>query len=535
MNKKLVIPLFIIIVVIGIITGMKIQSAISDDKISEQVKKFSEVLSITSRFYVDDIDSQKLTESAIRGMLDELDPHSVYMSSDVVKRENESFQGSFEGIGVEFDIVNDTLTVVSPISGGPSEKLGILAGDKIVKIDGENCIKISREDVPKKLRGQKGTIVKVSIIRVGMTKPLDFEIVRDKIPIYSVDASFMIDDKIGYIKVSRFAQTTHDEFMQNMNKLQSNGMKMVVLDLRGNPGGYLDQAFKMASEFLPAGRKIVYTKSRTKDFEEVYNSTGGTFQNIPLVVLVNEGSASASEIVSGAIQDWDRGLIVGETTFGKGLVQRQFPLTDGSAFRVTTARYFTPSGRLIQKPYEGGKYKNPISRYDTLEGENIYHERDTKDIKDTTRPEFKTMGGRTVFGGGGITPDFFAKLDTLTSYSVQLRRLNLIYEYVEKYMITNRKKIESSYSNYKDFNNKFEVDDDMMRSLVDLANERKIEYNGNSYTRDLNFLKTSIKSQIARDIWGNEGSYAVFMSNDDQVQRALTLFDDAIKLMSLNK
>jgi len=519
---------------VGIIAGMKIQTAISDDKIDDQVRKFREVLNITSRYYVDDIDSQKLTEAAIRGMLEELDPHSVYMSADVVKRENESFQGSFEGIGVEFDIINDTLTVVSPISGGPSEKLGILAGDKIVKIDGANCVKISRDDVPKKLRGPKGTIVKVSIVRSGLSKPLDFEITRDKIPIYSVDASFMIDDKTGYIKVSRFASTTHDEFMQNMNKLRGAGMKMVILDLRGNPGGYLDQAFKMASEFLPAGKKIVYTKSRIKEFEEVYNSTGGAFQDIPLILLVNEGSASASEIVAGAIQDWDRGLIVGENTFGKGLVQRQFPLADGSAFRVTTARYFTPSGRLIQKPYEGGKYKNPIMMYDTLEGENLYHEHE-QESKDTTKLEFKTMGGRTVYGGGGVTPDFFVKLDTLTSFTVQLRRLNLFYEYAEKYMTANRKNIESSYPNYSDFSSKFVVTETMLKNLVELAKERKVEFNNEAYTRDLDFIKTSIKSQIARDIWGNEGSYAVFMANDDQVRKALTLFDEAIKLMSLNK
>ena len=533
-NKKLVVPLFILLIVVGIIAGMKIQNAISDDKVSDQVRKFADVLNITSRYYVDDVDPQKLTEEAIRGMLEQLDPHSVYMSADVVKRENESFQGSFEGIGVEFDIVNDTLTVVSPISGGPSEKLGILAGDKIVKIDGINCVKISRDDVPKKLRGQKGTVVNVTIVRIGLSNPLDFKIVRDKIPIYSIDASFMIDDKIGYVKVSRFAQTTQDEFMQNMNKLRGLGMKMVIVDLRGNPGGYLDQAFKIASDFLPAGKKIVYTKSRIKDFEENYNSTGGSFSDIPMIVLVNEGSASASEIVSGAIQDWDRGLIVGESTFGKGLVQRQFTLSDSSAFRVTTARYFTPSGRLIQKPYKGGTYMNPRVLYDTLEGENLYHEHE-KEGKDTTRKEFKTMGGRTVFGGGGITPDYFVKLDTLTSFTVQLRRVNLFYVYVEKYMVANRKKIESTYQDYNNFNKNFVVTETMLDEFLNLARENKVEINYDSYTRDLDFIKISIKSQIARDLWGNEGSYAVFMSNDQQVQKALTLFNEAIKLMSLNR
>ncbi|MEO8210407.1 MAG: S41 family peptidase, partial [bacterium] len=322
-NKKFIIPLTIILLALGIFAGMKIQNAVSDDKNSAQVKKFNDALEITSKYYVDNVDSQKLTEDAIKGMLEGLDPHSVYISSEQLKRVSEDFQGSFEGIGVEFDIVNDTLTIVSPINGGPSEKLGIQAGDKIVKIDGVSSVKISRDDVPKKLKGPKGTKVNVTILRAGMNEPLEFEITRDKIPIYSVDASFMYNDEVGYIKVSRFAATTYDEFIKAMGDLKNQGMKKVVLDLRGDPGGYLDQAFKIASEFIPAGKKIVYTKSRINDFNEEYVSEGGNYTDIPLIVMVNGGSASASEIVSGAIQDWDRGLIVGETTFGKGLVQRQ--------------------------------------------------------------------------------------------------------------------------------------------------------------------------------------------------------------------
>lgn len=528
-HKKLIYPLFIVLLVIGIIAGMKIQNAISDDKVSDQVKKFADVLGITSRYYVDNIDTQKLTEAAIRGMLDELDPHSTYISQEQLKRVNEDFQGSFDGIGVEFDVINDTLTVVSPISGGPSEKLGIMAGDKIVKIDGESCVKIAREDVPKKLRGPKGTKVIVTISRYGKGDLIDFEITRDKIPLYSVDASFMMNTDVGYLRMSRFAATTYDEFMQAMNKLKGQGMKMLMLDLRGNPGGYLEQAFKITSEFIPRGKKIVFTKSRTKEFEEVYNSTGGSYTDLPLIVLVNEGSASASEILAGAIQDLDRGLIVGETTFGKGLVQRQFDLFDGSAFRVTTARYYTPSGRLIQKPYEGGKYKHSM-RLDTLEGENLNHDKDTKD---TSRPEYKTLKGRTVFGGGGISPDYFVKMDTLTSYTVQLRRLNLFYEYVESYLTSNRKSIENNYKNYIEFRDKFVVDERMLGDLKDLARKKKVEFDNVAFNRDIDFIKISIKSQIARDLWGNEGNYAVFISNDDQVQKALELFMEAIKLMKM--
>ena len=436
-----------------------------------------------------------------------------------------------EGIGVEFDIVNDTLTVVSPISGGPSEKLGVQAGDKIVEIDNINCVKISREDVPKKLRGKKGTIVIVKIIRNGMSNALTFEITRDKIPLYSVDASFMYDKNIGYIKISRFASTTYDEFMQAVKKLVSQGMTQMVLDLRGNPGGYLDQSFKIASEFIPAGRKIVYTKGRVPEFNETYKSYGGSLVNVPLVVLINGGSASASEIVTGAIQDWDRGVIVGETSFGKGLVQRQYDLVDGSAVRVTTSRYYTPAGRSIQKPYEGAKYKM-LDRGDFVEGDNLEHNNDTKD---STRPVFKTLGGRTIYGGGGITPDYFVRLDTLTQYTVQLRRVNLIYQFVEKYMSGNRKSIESKYTNYMDFAKNFEVSGSMYNELVNMANGLKIEYSAENYNRDKRFIATMIKAQIARDIWGNEGYYAIFMIDDEQFSKAITLFDEAISIMKMNK
>jgi carboxyl-terminal processing protease len=528
-NKKLLIPLSVILIVIGIFIGTKIKDAVSDDKIPAQVKKFGEVLTYTSRYYVDNVDTQRLTEAAIKGLLDSLDPHSVYITADQLKRINEDFQGSFEGIGVEFDILNDTLTVVSPISGGPSEKLGILAGDKIIKIDGESCIKIAREDVPKKLRGQKGTKVVITIVRAGVSEPLVFEIIRDKIPLYSVDASFMYNNDIGYVKVSRFAATTHDEFIQALRKLNSLGMKKLVLDLRGNPGGYLDQAYRMASDFLAVDKKIVYTKSRIQDFEEQFNSVGGEFTNLPMVLLVNEGSASASEIVAGAIQDWDRGIIVGETSFGKGLVQRQYELSDGSALRITTARYFTPSGRLIQKPYKGSKYENMIMNLQ--EGDNLEHKNDVKDT--TKQQEFKTMGGRTVYGGGGITPDYVIKSDTLTNYAVQLRRLNVIYEYTENYMTANRKSIEGSYKTYNEFRDNFVINDNMMKDLVSLATSKGIAFNSDNYQTDLDFIKIMLKSQIARDIWGNEGSYAVFIQTDNQFLKAITLFDEAMKIMSL--
>ncbi len=527
-KRKYLIPIFLMLISIGVLVGMKVNTAASGDDVFDNVKKFNEALTLVQKNYVDDVSTDKLTEAAIKGMLAQLDPHSTYITADQLKRINEDFQGSFEGIGVEFDIVNDTITIITPISGGPSEALGILAGDKIVKIDGVNAVGMTREDVPKKLRGAKGTKVNVSISRGGSPNLIDFEITRDKIPLYSVDASFMVNDEIAYVRVTRFSATTYDEFSKALADLKGKGMKKLVLDLRNNPGGYLDQSFKMASMFIERGKKIVFTKSRIQAYNDEYVSEGGDYTKTPLVVLINDGSASASEIVSGAIQDWDRGILVGENTFGKGLVQRQYDLSDGSAMRVTTSRYYTPTGRLIQKPYEGGEYKKMLLNIE--EGDNLFHD---KDSKDTSRPEFKTMGGRTVYGGGGITPDFVISLDTLTEYSVQLRRINLFLEYANGYFDANRETIKSNYSDYIKFRDNFQVTDAMLNDFKSLAGSKGITMNEEQWNRDLGFIKTSIKSIIARDIWGNNGSMAVFLATDEQFQKAITLFPEAEKLAQL--
>ncbi|MBS4029344.1 MAG: S41 family peptidase, partial [Ignavibacteriales bacterium] len=419
LKKKFSILTVTVLTVAALFLGVALQSVISGDNIYQQMNKFAEVLNNANKNYVDEVDTQKLVEAAINGMLGELDPHSVYIPASQMQKVNEDFQGSFEGIGIEYDIINDTLTVVSPIPGGPSEALGILAGDKIVKIDDSSAIAIKRDNVPKKLRGKKGTRVRVEIVRSEEKKHLEFEIIRDKIPIYTVDVSFMLDSEIGYVSVNRFAATTHQEFVDAVNKLKLQGMKKLILDLRNNPGGYLEQAFQMADEFLPAGKKIVYTKGRQASFNEEYFSSGkGKYNDITLIVLVNQGSASASEIVSGAVQDWDRGLIVGETTFGKGLVQRQFPLPDGASFRLTTARYYTPTGRLIQRPYGKDKtaYRQEVLEREEEEGENLEHTAEA----DSTRPQYKTSIGRTVYGGGGITPDFVVKAEKLQRFTGQL-------------------------------------------------------------------------------------------------------------------
>ncbi len=527
-KRKYLIPIFLMLISIGVLVGMKVKTTSERDDVFDNVKKFNEALTLIQKNYVDEVNGDKLTEAAIKGMLSQLDPHSTYITQDQLKRINEDFQGSFEGIGVEFDIVNDTITIVSPITGGPSEALGILAGDKIVKIDGVSSVGMTRDDVPKKLRGTKGTKVNVSIVRAGTPNLLEFEITRDKIPLYSVDASFMINSDVGYVRVTRFAATTYDELSKALSDLKQQGMTKLVFDLRGNPGGYLDQAFKISSMFIDKGKKIVYTKSRIEAYNDEYVSEGGQYSKIPLVVIVNDGSASASEIVAGALQDWDRGLIVGETTFGKGLVQRQYDLSDGSAMRVTTSRYYTPTGRSIQKPYEGGTYKNMLRNED--EGDNLMHQHDEKD---TVRPEFKTPGGRTVLGGGGITPDYIIKLDTLTDYSVSLRRLNLFFEYTTDYFENNRDKIKSNYSDYLKFNEKFQVTDGMLNDFKNLATSKGIAFNQDEWDRDVDFIKTSIKSIIARDIWGNNGSMAVWLTDDRQFQKALELFPEAEKLAQL--
>jgi carboxyl-terminal processing protease len=334
-------------VFIGVMLGVVFQPLISGDSIYQQTKKLDYVLNTVLKNYVDDVDTQKLVEAAIKGMLGELDPHSVYISADDMKKVEEDFQGSFEGIGIEFDVINDTITVVSPIPDGPSEKVGVQPGDKIIKIDGENAVGIDRGEVPKKLKGPKGTVVKVDIIRGNNPEVFSYAITRDKIPLNSVDGSFIIDGTdVGVVMVNRFSATTHNEVVEALKQLKAQGMKKLILDLRSNPGGYLNQAFLMADEFLPRGDTIVYTKGRLSQFDEAYVAGGDEeFEKLPLIVLINAGSASASEIVSGAIQDLDRGLIVGETSFGKGLVQRQFEVGDGSAFRLTISRYYTPSGR----------------------------------------------------------------------------------------------------------------------------------------------------------------------------------------------
>ena len=532
MRKRFSIVTVVVLVGLGIVAGAMLNTLISGDSIYESMKKFEIVLATTQKYYVDDVDTQKLTESAVTGLLGQLDPHSVYIPSEQLQRVTEEFQGSFEGIGIEFQVLNDTLRVVSPIVGGPSEALGIQSGDRIVKINDTSAVGIAQDAVPKKLRGPKGTKVKVSIARSGINGLLQFEIVRDKIPLYTVDASFMVTPEIGYVRITRFAATTYDEFVEGVGKLRTEGMKRLILDLRGNAGGYLEQAFRISDELMPKGRKIVYTKGRRPEANDEYVSSGaGRFKDVSLIVLVSNGSASASEIVAGAVQDWDRGLIVGETTFGKGLVQRQIDLPDGSAFRLTTARYYTPSGRLIQRPF--GKDRTQYARgafdQDSLEGDNLYHEAE----KDSARPTYKTMGGRIVYGGGGITPDYIIKSDRLNEYTVQLWSKQVFFEYAGRYTDMHGKELRVRFDGGgREFAKGFEVSPEMLKEIRDLGKSKGVEFKEDLYEKDLPYITAYTKAFIARRLWGNEGWSRVMLKEDAQFGKALSLFPEAEALAS---
>ncbi len=533
--KSVKFPYLLFTAVIGIVLGVFLEKAFSGDNLRDSIRKFNDVLTFTEKYYVEEVDTQKLVESAINGMLNELDPHSVYIPPKQMTEVEESFRGDFEGIGIEFQIVNDTLTVVSAITGGPSETLGILSGDRIVKIDDESVIGITNDDVRKKLRGKAGSEVKVSIHRTGVPKLIDFTIVRDKIPLYSVDTHFMMDNNIGYVSVSRFSETTYDELLDALNDLNKNGMQQLIVDLRGNPGGYLNQAVKISDLFISGNKKIVYTEGRRKEFDEVYYASQySPFENIPLIILINRGSASASEIVSGAVQDWDRGLIVGETSFGKGLVQRQFDLPDNSALRLTISQYFTPSGRLIQRDYKNKKnkaeYYSERDSTDNEEGDNIDHTAE----QDSVRPEYKTGNGRIVYGGGGITPDYLVKSEMVTTYTQNLLRKNLFYTFILSYLDKNSVRLKNKYKDELSFfRNDFKITEELLKNFIEFAKTKDVAFNDEDYKKDKDYISSRLKAQIARNYWKNEGWYSVLLKQDVQLVKALTLFDEAKDLAKL--
>lgn len=506
----------------GIFVGATFNTKKSSADVNKDVQKFREILTQINEEYVDTVSTSALVDDAIQHILQKLDPHSAYIPVTDRIAANEDLRGNFDGIGVEFNIFNDTIVVVTPLSGGPSEALGVQSGDKIIRVDGKEMagVGVSTADVMKALKGPRGTEVKVTIKR--RAEEIDYTIVRDKIPQYSVDVAYMVDKETGYIKVNRFSATTYEEFQTSMKKLKEQGMKKLVLDLQGNPGGYMNMAIDMADEFLSSGKTIVTQKGKDRKYNaEAVSTDKGDFETGAVVVLVNEGSASASEILAGALQDNDRALVVGRRSFGKGLVQSPFDLTDGSELRLTISRYYTPSGRSIQKPYEDGdEYsRDIISRYNHGE----FFTADSIRFNDSLK--YLTVNGRTVYGGGGIMPDYFVPLDTSLNshYLNELYTSTAIQEYTFKYAEDNRKALEKN--GFKEYLNKFVVTDNMIGELVKVGQRNKVKPDYVELKQKRSLFEIHVKAQIARKIWGNEGFYPVYNETNEIFKQSLKVFD----------
>ena len=494
-----------------------------------------------SRLYVDTVNENKLVEEAIVKMLAQLDPHSTYSTPEEVIEMKEPLQGNFDGIGIQFQMMEDTLLVIQPVSGGPSEKEGILAGDRIIAVNDTSIagVKMSTNDVMKRLRGPKGSKVDVTVLRRGISDLLHFIIRRDKIPVYSIDASYMVEPGLGYIKVNKFALTTGAEFKEALLKLKGQGMSDLILDLQGNGGGYMDAAIDMANEFLGQRDLIVYTEGRAERRRNFYAKGNGNFQEGRVVVLVDEYSASSSEIVTGALQDWDRAVVVGRRSFGKGLVQRQVDLPDGSMIRLTVARYYTPSGRCIQKPYtrsstaDGNTVEVDMKEYnsDLMQRYNNGELMHADSIHFPDSLKYKTLvADRTVYGGGGIMPDYFVPIDT-TLYTKLHRNLmakGIINKTVAKYVENNRKQLTKNYKDFSRFNSGFAVDDAMLDILRTEGGKADIEFDEAEYSKSLPLISLQLKALTARDLWNMSEYYQIMNTVNESVLQAVRVLDEGL-------
>ncbi len=525
-NKKtnLYLPLLLsVVLTVGLIIGLFLPSPRKPAGVTiyPHQSKIDQVITYIRQDYVDSVDVVHLEEVAIPAMLKDLDPHTVYIPAREVAQVNEPLRGNFDGIGISFNMPDDTVIVMSVIHGGPSERVGIKAGDRIITIDDSLVAgqHIDQNDIVKMLRGPRGTKVMVGIKRKGADHLLKFEITRDKIPLKSVDIAYMITDSIGYIKISKFARTTNEEFMKAFEQLKENGLEKLIVDLRGNGGGYLDAAIHIADQFLPKGKLIVYTMGRNKRKQMVYAKNDGVFTTGELVMLIDEWSASASEIVAGAIQDNDRGTIIGRRSFGKGLVQEPFILRDGSVLRLTVARYYTPSGRCIQKPYNKGveEYYNDINER-FMKGE--FESADSIHFPDSLK--YTTPGGKTVYGGGGIMPDIFVPLDTtgMTPYFMKVRNMGLIYRFALAYTDQHREKLES-FQDVKALEDYLDRQD-LLPAFIRYVEEKGVSPVKKDISLSRKLIITQIKAYIGRDVMDDAGFYPIIREIDATVQRAVT-------------
>ena len=478
-----------------------------------------------SNLYVDNVDEGKLVEDAIRGMLEKLDPHSSYSTPKEVKALNEPLAGSFEGIGVQFNMVEDTLLVIQPVTGGPSEKVGIVAGDRIVSVNDTAIagVKMPKEDIMRRLRGPKGTQVMLGIVRRGIKDTLSFKVVRDKIPVKSIDAVYMIRPEVGYVRIGNFGATTHDEFCEALEKLTKQGMRNLILDLQGNGGGYLQAAVNIANEFLQKGDLIVYTEGRRAQRSEFKAKGNGKFLDGKIVVLIDEYSASAAEIVTGAIQDQDRGLVVGRRSFGKGLVQRPIDLPDGSMIRLTVSHYYTPAGRCIQKPYTKGDTKdyamdvmNRLKHGELMSADSIHF---ADSLKCYTLREH-----RTVYGGGGIMPDYFVPLDTLayTKFHRELSAKSYIINANLKYVDANRKALKKQWTSFEDFRRDFVFPkEEIDKMIADAAKDKVVPKDDAELQKSIPKLSMQLKALVARDLWDMSEYFAIINEDSEIVRKAV--------------
>lgn len=496
---------------------------------SRQQQKLLMVENIVNNLYVDNVDEEKIVENAVRGILENLDPHSSYSTKEETTSSQETMQGSFSGIGIQFNMQKDTLYVVQTIAGGPSEKVGILPGDRFIAVDDSIIAgrKLKNTDIMKRLRGPKGTKVNIKVKRGSNAELLEFRITRDDIPLNSIDAVYMADGKTGYIRLSRFAATSYKEFKDAITKLKKQGMQQLILDLTDNGGGYMQIAAQIANEMLNRGNLIVYTQGRKSPRQNLNADGSGTFRTQKVVVMINQFSASASEILSGAVQDWDRGVVVGRRSFGKGLVQREFLLPDSSSFRLTIARYYTPSGRNIQKPYVKGDRedydKDIIDRYNhgELQSADSIHFADS--LKHTT-----LRLHRTVYGGGGIMPDVFVPLDTTqyTDYHHRLVAKGIIPQFALRYVDKNRADLKAQYPDAQKFIKEFTVTDEMLNNLVDAGKAEKVDFDKSQFAKSKEMLRTFVKAAIANDLFSTGAYFQIVNEQNDIYKEALSIIND---------